>query len=116
MSERSDGCATHPDALAEGTCAVCARAVCATCAAYDVDGRVCCEACGRAEEDRSRSLGSTLLAFVGVGYLATLAVGVAIFHARPFVGGIAAIAAIALGRVLQIVIRPPVVIRRLRQS
>lgn len=86
--------------------------MCSPCAAYDVDGRACCEACGRDEEDRSRSIGSALLAFVGVGYLATLAICVVVFHARPFVGGVAAIAAIALGRVLQIVLKPPIVSRR----
>jgi hypothetical protein len=87
--------------------------MCSSCATYDVDDRVCCETCGRREEDRSRSIGSALLGFVGVGYLATLAICVVIFKARPYVGGIAAIAAIAFGRVLQIVLRPPVVSRRL---
>ena len=51
-----------------------------------------------------------------VGYLATLALGVLAFRAKPFVGGIAAIVAIALGRALQMVLRPPDVKRRLRPS
>ncbi len=79
---------------------------------YDVDGSVACEACGAVEDDRSRTVGLALLAFVGVGYLATLAIGIAVFRARPFVGGLAAVVAIALGRVLQIYFRPPVVTRR----
>jgi hypothetical protein len=109
-------CAAHDDADAEGTCAVCRRAVCARCAAYDIDGCVCCEACGRAEEERSRSLGSALLGFVGVGYLLALALGLLVFHAKPYIGGIAAVAAIVLGRVLQIVFRPSTVTRRLARA
>jgi len=53
-----------------------------------------------------------MLAFVGVGYLATLAIGILVFRARPFVGGLAAVVAIALGRVLQLFVRPRIVIRR----
>jgi hypothetical protein len=105
-------CAEHPEALAVATCAGCERALCARCAAYDVDSDVCCERCGRDAEDRSRAIGLALLGFVGVGYLASLAVAVLVFHTRPFIGGIAAIAAIGSGRVLQMVLRPPVVSRR----
>ncbi len=105
-------CAAHPDAESIATCAICEKALCAKCAAYDVDGRTCCEACGRAEEDRGRSLGSAVLLVVGFGYLATLALSYLVFKARPFVGGIAAIAAIAVGRALQVVLRPPAVTRR----
>lgn len=86
--------------------------MCATCAVYEVDGAACCERCGRAEQDRSHALGSALVAFVGVGYLATLALGILVFHAKPFVGGIAAIVAIALGRGLQVFLRPAIVVRR----
>jgi hypothetical protein len=109
-------CAAHPTTRAIGACTVCKTAVCPTCATYDLDGSVCCETCGVIEEERSRSIGAALLAFVGVGYLASLALCVAIFHARPFIGGIAAIVAIALGRVLQIVLKPRVVTRRLRRT
>lgn len=105
-------CAAHPEAESIATCGVCAKAMCSRCAAYDVDGRACCETCGRAEEERGRSLGSALLAVVGFGYLATLAVSYLVFHAQPFVGGIAAIAAIALGRAAQVYLRPPAVTRR----
>jgi hypothetical protein len=108
-------CADHPGVPASA-CAGCAKGVCDTCATYDVDGRLHCETCGRDAEDKSKALGSALLALVGVGYLAALAVGVLVFRAKPFVGGIAAIVAIALGRALQIYMRPPVVTRRLRQS
>lgn len=109
-------CATHDGTPAEAACAVCQRALCASCIAYDVNGHPTCEACGRTEEERGKSLGSTLLVLTGLGYLVTLAIGVKAFHARPFVGGIAAIAAIALGRILQLVFRPPAVSRRLRRS
>jgi hypothetical protein len=109
-------CATHEGTPAEASCAVCERGLCSACIAYDVDERPTCETCGRAEEDRGKSLGGTVLALTGLGYLATLAVGVALFHGRPFIGGVAAIAAIALGRILQLALKPPVAIRRLRRS
>jgi hypothetical protein len=105
-------CAVHPEAQSIATCAVCDKALCAKCAAYDVDGGTCCDACGRAEDDRGRALGSALLFFVGFGYLASLAVSYLVFKAQPFVGGIAAIAAIAVGRALQLWLRPPAVTRR----
>jgi hypothetical protein len=63
-------------------------------------------------EEDSHALSSGLLAFVGVGYLATLAIGIVLFKARPFVGGLAAIVAIAFGRALQLVVKAPVVTRR----
>ncbi len=109
-------CATHEGTPAEASCAVCHRALCEACIAYDVNDEPTCERCGRQEEDRGKSLGSTLLVLTGLGYLVVLAIGVKAFHARPFVGGIAAIAAIALGRALQLALKPPVVIRRLRRS
>lgn len=105
-------CAAHPDHETTGTCIKCKRAFCAACATYDVDGKTYCEACGRAVEQTSHSIGSALLASVAVGYLATLALGVALFGAKPFVGGLAAIAGIAFGRLLQVVVRPPSVTRR----
>jgi len=109
-------CATHEGTTAETSCAVCHRALCADCVAYDVNDEPTCERCGRLEEDRSRSLGSTLLVLTGLGYLVVLAIGFVVFRARPFIGGIAAIAAIALGRALQLALKPPVVIRRLRRT
>jgi hypothetical protein len=109
-------CATHEGEAAEASCAVCARPLCGACIAYDVDGRPTCEACGRAEEDRGKSVGTTLLALTAVGYLATLALGLLAFRARPFVGGVAAIVGIAIGRALQLILKPPVVVRRLRRS
>jgi hypothetical protein len=86
--------------------------LCVRCAAYDVDSDVCCERCGRQAEDRSRAIGSALLGFVGVCYLASLALAVLVFHKRAFIGGIAAIAAIGSGRLLQMVLRPAAVSRR----
>jgi hypothetical protein len=59
-----------------------------------------------------RELGSGLIALLGVGYLAALALGVVFFKAQPFVGGLATIAAIALGRALPLVLPLPVVTRR----
>lgn len=105
-------CAAHPGTAGEASCARCSRALCDACAAYDVDGAACCEACGRDAEERSHAIGSSLVALVGVGYLATLALGVLVFHAKPFVGGLAAIVAIALGRALQVFLKPATVVRR----
>ena len=107
-------CAVHPEAEASITCPLCERGACDACATYEVDGRVCCERCGEAEDARSRGLGVAVVALVGVGYLATLAIGVLLFRARPFIGGLAAIVAIGLGRTLQLAMRPPVVVRRAR--
>jgi hypothetical protein len=53
-----------------------------------------------------------MLALVGVGYLATVAIGYLLFKARPYVGGIAAVVAIMLGRLLQMYLPVPVVRRR----
>ncbi|MBX3191422.1 MAG: hypothetical protein KF819_30785 [Labilithrix sp.] len=107
-------CGDHPGVDVVSACGACKRGVCEACATYEIDGGPCCERCGRAEDERARSLGSALLALVGVGYLATLALGVAFFKARPFVGGVAAIVAIALGRALQLWIKPSAVTRRSR--
>jgi hypothetical protein len=109
-------CVAHPDANAAERCAACDKALCSACIAFDVDGKASCEACGVAAEERARALGTGLLALVGVGYLATLAIGVALFHARPFIGGIAALVAIGLGRVLQLVIPLPLAVRHLGRS
>jgi hypothetical protein len=105
-------CAVHPEIEARGPCAVCFKNLCETCASYDLDGAICCERCGRTTEDESNALSAGLLASIGVGYLAALAVGVLVFHARPFVGGLAAIVAIALGRLMQLLVKTPVVTRR----
>ncbi|MDF2695036.1 MAG: hypothetical protein K0S65_3419 [Labilithrix sp.] len=88
------------------------KGACERCLAYDVDQTASCEACAAHAEDRSRSLGGAILAFVAVAYLATIAVGVLVFRARPFIGGLAAIVAIALGRTLQTYVKPPVVTGR----
>jgi len=86
--------------------------MCEACARYEIDGHAACEACGCAEEAKSRDVGSGLLALVGVGYLAALSLGVLIFQARPLVGGIASIVAIALGRIVQFFVKPSSVKRR----
>lgn len=109
-------CSAHPGRNALGPCGACDKGLCDTCATFELDGNWCCEACGRKEEDDARELGAGLLALVSVGYLATLAIGVVLFKARPFVGGLAAIVAIALGRALQMLIRAPSVARRLGAS
>jgi hypothetical protein len=106
-------CAAHPEVTSKHACGSCELAICDACATYEIDGQVSCDACGRREDDKSRALGSTLLALVGVGYLATLALGVALFKPRPFVGGLAAVVSIALGRTLQMVMRPRAVQKRL---
>lgn len=105
-------CAAHAGIPATETCSVCGKGACDRCLVWNVNDRSACQACGASADDRSRSLGTALLALVGVGYLGTLALGYIVFRARPFVGGLAAVVAIALGRVLQMVIRIPRVVRR----
>lgn len=95
------------------TCTACKKAACEKCATFTMNGETCCDACGSAEEDRARFLGSAMLALVGVGYLATLAIGILVWKPRPYVGGIAAVVAIALGRVMQLFVRPSTARRRL---
>lgn len=106
-------CAAHPEIEAPSSCAVCHKSLCDTCATFDLDAAACCEKCGAQKEAESHALSSGLLALVAVGYLATLALGILVFKPRPFVGGLAAIVAIALGRVLQVVVKAPSVTRRL---
>lgn len=105
-------CAVHDDVEGE-PCAVCKGSICDACATFTVNGKPACETCGRDEEERGHSLGSAILAFTGVGYLSVLVIGVLLGKARPYLGGIAAIGAIAFGRFLQVVVKPPVVERRL---
>lgn len=108
-------CAAH-QIEADTSCARCERAICRACSAYEIEAgssrTLLCDACGRDEEERSDAIGSAVIGFVGVGYLATLVVCIMVFKAKAFVGGIAAVAAIALGRILQLVMRPAVVVRR----
>jgi hypothetical protein len=105
-------CAAHPEIEARGPCAVCFRNLCDACATYEREGASCCERCGRDKEDEGNALSSGFLALIGVGYLATLALGIVIFKAQPFVGGLAAIVAIALGRLMQLLVKMPLVTRR----
>jgi hypothetical protein len=91
---------------------VCKKAGCDRCLSCEVDGSAVCESCGVLADDRSRSLGTAMVAFVGVGYLATLAIGYLVFRARPFIGGLAAVVAITLGRTLQMYFQPKAVTRR----
>lgn len=106
-------CATHPETEAGGACAVCFESLCNACSTYELDGKPCCERCGRAKEDDRNALSSGLLALIGVGYLATLAIGILVFKPRPFVGGLAAIVALGLGRTLQMHAKGPSLSRRL---
>lgn len=105
-------CARHGEVEAKSPCAVCFKNLCDACATYELDGAACCERCGQDKESERDALSSGLLALVAVGYLATLAVGVVVFKARPFVGALAAIVAIGLGRVIQLAMKPPAVVRR----
>lgn len=100
-------CARHAEVEARGPCAVCFENLCDGCATYELEGAPCCERCGHDEQAQRDALSSGLLALVAVGYLATLAVGVVIFKARPFVGALAAIVAIGLGRAVQLAMKPP---------
>jgi hypothetical protein len=106
-------CAAHPDTPATGSCTACNKNLCNVCSTYELDGAAYCERCGRAHEDESHALSSGLLALVAVGYLATLAIGIVVFKARPFVGGLAAVVAIALGRAMQLLVKAPAVRRRM---
>ena len=105
-------CAVHPEAEAMEACGECKRSLCDACLVYQVDGRSTCEGCGRAVEDRGLAIGSSVLAFVGVGYLAALAIGFLVFRGRAFIGGLAAVVAIAIGRGLQVFVKAPYVTRR----
>ncbi len=125
-SHEARHCAAHSEVEARGSCAVCFKSLCDACATYELEivseTRVsetracCCERCGRMKEDDESALRSGLLAMIGVGYLATLAVGIVVFKARPFVGGLAAIVAIALGRLMQLLVKVPVATRRIASA
>lgn len=74
-----------------------------------IDGQPACATCGDEADERVRSLGSLTFALVCVVYLGALALGFVAFRGRPFVGGVAAVLAIALGRALQLALRLPTV-------
>ncbi len=93
-------CAVHTDVPARATCAICKNALCAACASFQIDGARACESCGAKERRATDRLGSALLAVVAATYLATLALCVLVFKARPLIGGIAVLAAILCGRML----------------
>jgi hypothetical protein len=107
----SPDCNAHPGA-GTAICGGCRRPTCTRCLTDSIDDVDVCTSCARAAEADSDALGAAGVGFVGVGYLLTLALSYRIFHARPFLGGLAAIVAIALGRVLQTFFRPKSVIRR----
>lgn len=105
-------CAAHPETEARGPCAVCFKSLCDACATFERGGEPLCERCGRGAEDDRNALSSGLLGLVAVGYLATLVLGTVLLKARPFVGGLAAVVAIALGRAIQVLVKTPAVSRR----
>ena len=105
-------CTAHPETEARGPCAVCKKNLCDACATFERDERPYCERCGHDAEEQRNELSSGLLALVAVGYLAALVLGTVLFRARPFVGGLAAVVAIGLGRALQILVKTPAVARR----
>ena len=109
-------CAVHPETEARGPCAVCFKNLCDACATWELEAAPCCERCGKQRDEDSQSLNAGLLAMIGVGYLATLAIGIVVFRVRPFVGGLAAVVAIALGRAMQVLVKAPSVTRRLPSS
>ena len=106
-------CAAHPETEALGPCAFCFKNLCEACASFERDGSPCCERCGHVKEEERNELSSGLLALIAVGYLATLALGTVLFKARPIIGGLAAVVAIALGRALQMLVQSPAVSRRM---
>ena len=105
-------CAVHPEAEAVRQCTSCKREMCEDCATWDVDGHAACDACGKKEIATSRGITTALFACTGVGYLATIALLVSVWSPRPYHGGIAAIVAILLGRILQFWLRPRMVMPR----
>jgi hypothetical protein len=105
-------CAAHPETEARGPCALCFQNLCDVCTTFERGGDPCCERCGRTAEDDQNALSSGLLGLVAVGYLATLVLGTVLLKARPFVGGLAAVVAIALGRAMQLLVKAPAVSRR----
>lgn len=105
-------CAVHPDVEADRQCTSCKREMCEGCATWDVDGHAACDACGKKEIATSRGITTALFACTGVGYLATIALLVSIWSPRPYHGGIAAVVAILLGRILQFWLRPRMVMPR----
>jgi len=111
--EAATHCAAHPETEARGPCAVCFKNLCDACATFERDGSPCCERCGRVLEEERNGLSSGLLGVIAVGYLATLALGTMLFKARPVIGGLAAVVAIALGRALQVLVHAPTVSRRM---
>ncbi len=105
-------CAVHPDIEAKEACSACKRELCESCLVYEIDGKPACGPCGTEVEERGKALGTSVLAFVGVGYLATLALAFLVFRGRAFIGGLAAVVAIAIGRGLQVFLKTPLVTRR----
>jgi hypothetical protein len=105
-------CAVHPEVEADRQCTVCKREMCEACATFEVDGHAACDACGKKELATSHGIATALFACVGVGYLATIAIAIAIAPPRPYHGGLAAVVAILLGRTLQLWLRPRAVTRR----
>ena len=105
-------CAVHPDVSADRQCTTCKREMCERCATWEVEGHVACDACGKKEVATSRGIATALFACVAVGYLATIVIMVSIFPPRAWHGGIAAVVAILLGRVLQFWLRPRLVTAR----
>lgn len=102
-------CAAHPGVEAPASCHVCHLRLCPACEAYDVDGAPACEPCGRAEDARSRALGTAAIALTAIAYLGTVALSVAFFKPRPIVGGVAALVTILTGRGLASLITLPAV-------
>lgn len=106
-------CTEHPDVPTKLSCSACTKAICEACATHDVDGSPTCASCAHAAEERNDLLGGALVAVMGFAYLAVLALGVVAMRGRPMVGGFAAVAAIVVGRTLQVTLKlPRVVVRR----
>lgn len=59
-----------------------------------------------ASHDDDEARGTVVIALVATVYLATLAIGLVVFRAKPFVGGLAAVVAIVVGRALQVWLGP----------
>ncbi|MBX3228175.1 MAG: hypothetical protein KIT84_26880 [Labilithrix sp.] len=77
-------------------------------ATHSIGDSPACEGCAEAAEARAKAVAPALPLLVSIAYLAVLAIGYVMLRGRPIVGGIAAVAALFVGRGLQLFFLRPV--------
>lgn len=77
-------------------------------ATHSVGGAAACDGCVEAAKERTRLFGASLPLLASIAYLLALAIGYFALKGRPIVGGLAAVAALFVGRGLQILVFRPV--------